>query len=72
MFDPWIGRIPWRREWQPTAVFLPGVSHGQRSLASYSQWDHKESDMTERLTHSLYLGNLSSESFRYLCLVKPA
>ena len=32
-FDPWIGKIPWRRKWQPTAVFLPGESHGQRSLA---------------------------------------
>ena len=37
----------WRRKWQPTPVFLPGESHGQRSLVSYSPWDHKESDMTE-------------------------
>ena len=36
-----------RRTWQPTAVFLPGESHGQRSLAGYSPWDCKESDMTE-------------------------
>jgi len=34
--DPWVGKIPWRRAWQPTPVFLPGESHGQRSLASYS------------------------------------
>ena len=46
-FDPWVGKIPWRRAWQPTAVFLPGESHGQRSLAGYSQQDHKESDLTE-------------------------
>ena len=35
-FDPWIGKIPWRRKWQPTPVFLPGESHGQRSLVGYS------------------------------------
>ena len=40
-FDPWVGKIPWRREWQPTPVFLPGKSHGQRSLAGYSQWGCK-------------------------------
>uniref|UniRef100_A0AAA9S0E7 Mitochondrial ribosomal protein L32 n=1 Tax=Bos taurus TaxID=9913 RepID=A0AAA9S0E7_BOVIN len=50
-FDlPWVGKIPWRREWQPTPVFLPGKPHGQRSLASYSPWDHKGLAMTERLT----------------------
>ena len=35
-FDPWVGRIPWRKAWQPTAVFLPGESHGQRNLVGYS------------------------------------
>ena len=35
-FDPWVGKIPWRRAWQPTPVFLPGESHGQRSLGGYS------------------------------------
>ena len=35
-FDPWVGKIPWRREWQPTPVLLPGESHGQRSLVGYS------------------------------------
>jgi len=35
-FDPWVGKIPWRRAWQPTPVFLPGESHGQRSLVGYS------------------------------------
>ena len=35
--DPWVGKIPWRRTWQPTPVFLPGKSHGQRSLMSYTQ-----------------------------------
>ena len=47
-FDPWVGKICWRRLWQPTPVFLPGESYGQRSLAGYSPWGHKESDMTER------------------------
>ena len=42
--------LPWRRKWQPTAVFLPGESHGRRSLAGYSPWGHRESDTTERLT----------------------
>ena len=37
-FDPWAGKIPWRREWPPTPLFLPGESHGQRSLAGYSPW----------------------------------
>ena len=45
--DPWIGKMPWRRAWQPTPVFLPGKSHGQRSLVGYSPWGRKESDMTE-------------------------
>ena len=41
-----------RRKWQPTPVFLPGESHGQRSLVSYSPWGCKELDTTERLTHT--------------------
>ena len=38
--DSWVRKIPWRRKWQPTPVFLPGESHGQRSLAGYSPWGH--------------------------------
>ena len=41
-FDPWVGKIPWRRAWQPTLVFLPEESHGQRSLDGYSPWGCKE------------------------------
>ena len=41
-FNPWVMKIPWRRKWQPTPVYLPGKSLGQRSLASYSPWDHKK------------------------------
>ena len=46
-FNPWVGKIPWRRAWQLTPVFLPGESHGQRNLVGYSPWGHKELDMTE-------------------------
>ena len=46
-FDPWVGKIPWRRKWQPTPVILPGKSHGQ-SLVGYSPWGHNESHVAER------------------------
>ena len=46
-FHPWVGKIPWRRAWQPTPVSLPRESHGQRSLEGYGPWGHKESDTTE-------------------------
>ena len=49
-FDAWVGKIPWRRKWQPTPVFLPGKSHGQRNLAGYSPWGSKELDTIERLS----------------------
>ena len=51
--DPWVGKIPWRRALQPTPVFLPGESHGQRSLAGYGPWGLKELDMTEAAEHKL-------------------
>ena len=51
MFHPWVRTILWRRKWHPTPVLLPGKSHGQRSLVSYSPWGHKESDATEQ-THT--------------------
>ena len=46
-FDPWVKKDLWRREWQPTAVFLPGESLGQRSLASSCPWGRKELDTME-------------------------
>ena len=46
-FDPWVGKIPWKKAWHPIPVFLPGESLGQRSLAGYSPWGHKELDMTK-------------------------
>ena len=51
-FNSWVGKIPWRRAWQHASVFLPGKSHGQRSLAGYSPWGHKELDMTEVTQHT--------------------
>ena len=51
-FSPWVRKIPWRREWLSTAVFLPGESHGQRSPAGYYPWSRKRSDTTEQLTLS--------------------
>ena len=47
-------KILWKRDWQPTPIFLPGEFHGQRSLAGYSPWDHKESDMIEQLIFSVF------------------
>ena len=49
-FDPWVGKISWRRAWQPTPAFLPGKFHGQGSLAGYSPWGCKEPDTTEQLS----------------------
>ena len=48
-FDPWEGKIPWRRAWQPTTVFLPGKSHGWKSLVGYSPLGHKELDTMEQI-----------------------
>ena len=59
-FNPWVGKIPWNREWQPTLVFLPGKFHGWRSLAGYCPWGHKGSDTTEN-THT----------YTHTCLVPP-
>ena len=61
-FDPWVTKIPLRREWQPTPVFLSGESHGQRSLAGYSPWAHKKSDMAEQ---TINLKNKINLNFRF-------
>ena len=47
-FNPWVGKIPWRRKWQASPVFLLRESHGQRSLEDYSPQGHTESDIIER------------------------
>ena len=73
-FTPWVRKIPWRREWPPIPVFLPGEFHGQKSLAGYSPWGCKESDMTDRPTLSLSLhvefkGIIMFSHNRLLCVV---
>ena len=66
-FDPRVRKIPCRREWLPTLVFLPGEFPGQRSLAGYSSWGHKESDTTDQLTamQPYYIVT------RYKCILIP-
>ena len=51
-FDPWVGRIPWKRAQQPPPVFLSGEYQGQKSQAGYSSWGCKESDTTEAIYHA--------------------
>jgi len=57
-FNSWVGNILWRRAWQPTPMSLPGESHGQRSLVSFSLQGHKEMDTTEVTEHTCTLINL--------------
>ena len=52
-FHQWVGKIPWWRAWQPTPVFDPRESYGQRSLADFSSYGHKESHKTEATQHSI-------------------
>ena len=47
MQETWVGKIPWRREWLPTPVFLPGGFQRQSRLVAYSPWGHRELDMAE-------------------------
>ena len=63
MQDPWVRKIAWRRKWQPTPVFLPGKSHGRRSLAGYSPWGQKELDMTEQASQGYSRRNLYANSW---------
>ena len=64
-FNPWVGKIPWRREGLPAPVFLPGEFHGQRILASYSPRGLKESNTTERLSH-IYIYILYIHKYIYI------
>ena len=59
-FNPWVGKIPWSRKWYLTPVFLLEF-HGQRSLAGYSPWDHREADTTGRLSTGCCNGLLTVE-----------
>ena len=66
-FYPWVGKIPWRRKWQPSPVLFPGESRGRRRLVGYSPRAHKESDTTERLnTHSVMSAGVSHSTLRHL------
>ena len=56
-----------RRKWQPTPVFLPGKFHGQRSLAGYSPWSHKESDMTKHMAHTILCYGSKSSLIQDVC-----
>ena len=58
-FNPWIRKIPWKRAWQPTPVFLPGESLGQRNLVGYSPRGGKESDTTEAIRHACIQGGFT-------------
>ena len=55
-FHPWVRKFLWSRAWQPTPVFLPGESHGQRSMEGYDPWGHTELDTTEAPWHALKNG----------------
>ena len=57
-FDPWVRKISWRREWQPTLVFLPGEFHGQRGLVGYSPWGCTE----------LYTTDVTTNTFTCVCV----
>ena len=69
-FDPWIRKIPWRRAWQPTPVFLPGESHGQRSLAGYRPWGRKELDTTEATEHThAHTHTHTTDQVQHCCMI---
>ena len=67
-FDPWVGKISWRKAWQTTPVFLPGESHGQRSLAGYSLWDHMELVMTERFSIHAHIWRMTFQEGVCVCM----
>ena len=70
-FNLWVGKIPWRRAWQPTPVFLPEKYHRQRSLAGYSPWGHKELDMTGASEHAYQtLFMRQCVHITYICIYK--
>ena len=68
-FDSWVGKIPWRRKWQPTQLFLPGESHGQRSLVGHSPWGHRHDWSClawTQMPRSGIAGSYVSSVFRFL------
>ena len=71
-FDPWVRKIPWRRKWQPTPVFLPGEFHEQRSLACYSPWDSKESDTIVWLTFTFHFFSTDATNQSHSSNLQPS
>ena len=72
MKETWVGKILWRRKWQPTPACLPGKSHGQRNLEGYGPQGRKESDTTELLHHHcVLLYDRSRKQLQYSCLENP-
>ena len=69
--SPLVGKIPWRVEWLPTPVYLPGEFHGQMSLVGSSPWGHKESGTTERLTLLLYFQDSCFIHYTFLLVAQP-
>ena len=77
-FNPWVEKMPWRRKWQSTPIFLPVKSHGKRRPVGCSPWGHEDSDTTEHMsvfikvtnTFTLEPRNSTSRnlSFRYRCI----
>ena len=63
-FNPWVGKIPWRRKWQPTLLFLPGKSHGQRSLVGYSPMGSQRVGHNWVTKHILYYILYSPKSLK--------
>ena len=61
-FEPWIGKIPWRREWLPSPVFFTGEFHGQRSLVGYSPWAAKSQTQLSDFTFTFILGRSDAEA----------
>ena len=73
-FNPWVRKIPWRRQWHATPVLLPGKSHGWRSLVGCSPWGHTESDTTEQLHFHFSLSRIGGGNGNPLqcsCLENP-
>ena len=65
-FTPWVRKIPWRRKWQPTPVFLPGESHGRRSMVGYSPQCRKESGTTEQLHFHFHFLSLVNKKLEFI------
>ena len=69
-FHSWVGKIPWRRKWQLTPVFLPQETHGQRTVVGYSPWSCKETQLKQLSTYMVYLVHSFSFMFSInICLV---